>query len=145
MTAAAATRPTRLSRAGVLAGATLPGLIVTFLSAVAAWLLRDELSALNVLVGGLLALAIFALGILALRGIMSGETRATMVGAFGVLALQLVLLATAMTLLRAQDWVRMTDLVVGFLVAGLFFLAGLVWTTSRARVGLDVRMPGGRA
>lgn len=139
--AAARTRAHRAS--GVLAASVLPALVVTLVVAVGTWALRGETEALSALVGGLLALAVFALGVLALRGIMSGPAPSTMAGAVGVLVLQLVLLATALLLLRGQEWVGMAPLAIAFVVAGVVFLAGLVRASTRLRTGLDVRLPGG--
>ena len=72
--------PTRL----MLRWAIPLGLGLTVVGAAVAWLVVDGAAAVSALVGGLLSVAVFGLGIVAIRGLLSGPGQIVMSGAFFV-------------------------------------------------------------
>lgn len=88
----------------------------------------------SALVGGVLGLVIFALGMVAIRGVLSGPNQIVMAAAFFVLLVQLALTAGVLFLLSGQDWVSMMALALALVAAGLVFQVGAVIGALRARV-----------
>ena len=126
--------PTRL----MLRWAMPAGLAVTVFGALASWLAVDGLAGLSALVGGLLSVGVFGLGILAIRGLLSGPGQLVMSGAFVVFLVQIALTAGVLFLLSRSDRVSLTALGLTFIAVGLAVQAGSVVGALRARVSLDV-------
>lgn len=129
--------PTRL----MLRWAVPAGLAVTVFGALASWLAADGLAGLSAVVGGLLSVGVFGLGIVAVRGLLSGPGRLVMSGAFAVFVVQIAVTAGILLLLRGSDRVNLTALGLTFVAVGLAVQAGTVVGALRARVSLDVAPP----
>lgn len=116
--------------------ALLPGLVVTLLAGVIAWVLRDEWAGISALLGGAIGVGIFLAGLVGIIGVVAGPAYATMAGAFALLALQIVLGFAVLYLLSRVSWVDMLPLGLGFLAAGMVFQIGTVvgYTGSRQLV-----------
>lgn len=125
--------PTRL----MLVLGSLPAAGVTVLGALLGWLVQGAAVGLSVLVGGVLALLIFALGAVAIRGLLNGPNQVVMAGAFGILLLQMVLIAGLLLLVVQVEWLSVPGLGIGFLLSGLVFQAGAVIAALRARVTVE--------
>lgn len=128
------TSPTRL----MLRWAIPAGLAVTVFGALASWLAMDGLAGLSALVGGLLSVGVFGLGIVAIRGLLSGPGQMVMTGAFVVFVVQIALTAGVLFLLSGSDRVSLTALGLTFIAVGLAVQAGTVVGALRARVSLDL-------
>ena len=90
------------------------------------------------LLGGLLSVGVFGLGILAIRGLLSGPGQLVMSGAFVIFLVQIALTAGVLFLLSRSDRVSLTALGLTFIGVGLAVQAGTVVGALRARVSLDV-------
>lgn len=106
--------------------ALAPGLLVTLVSGVIAWALRDEWAAISALVGGTLGVGLFLAGLLGITGVLLGPASASMAGALALLGLQLVVGFVALYLLSRLDWVQMLPLGLGFLAGGAAFQVGTI-------------------
>ncbi|WP_131103735.1 hypothetical protein [Ornithinimicrobium sufpigmenti] len=126
--------PTRL----MLLWAVPAGLAITVAGALVAWLAVDGMAALSALVGGVLSLGVFGLGIVAIRGLLSGPGQIVMSGAFFVFLVQIALTGGVLFLLSRSDQVSLMALGLTFIVVGLAVQAGTVVGALRARVSLDV-------
>lgn len=133
--------PTRL----MLLWAVPAGLAITVAGALVAWLVVDGMAALSALVGGVLSIGVFGLGIVAIRGLLSGPGQIVMSGAFFVFLVQIALTAGVLFLLSRSDQVSLMALGLTFIVVGLAVQAGTVVGALRARVSLDVDPAGGDA
>lgn len=134
--------PTRL----MLAWAVPAGLAVTGFGALASWLAVDGLAGLSAVVGGLLSVGVFGLGIVAIRGLLDVRRPGQLVmsGAFVVFLVQIALTAGVLLLLSRSDRVSLTALGLTFIGVGLAVQAGTVVGALRARVSVDVGLdPGG--
>lgn len=125
--------PTRL----MLRWAVPSGLVLTGVGVLVAWLVQDGAAALSALVGGLLSLAVFGLGIVAIRGLLSGPGQIVMSGAFFVFLVQIAVTAGVLFLLGRADQVSLMALGVTFIAVGLAVQAGTVMGALRARVSVD--------
>lgn len=119
-------RATGSVRRRMVTFALLPGLLVTLLSGVIAWFVRDEWAALSALIGGSLGVGIFLAGLLGITGVLAGPAYASMAGAFALLSLQIVAGFAVLYVLSRVDWVDMLPLSLGFLAGGLAFQIGVV-------------------
>ncbi|QFG67827.1 hypothetical protein [Ornithinimicrobium pratense] len=126
--------PTRL----MLLWAVPAGLAITLVGALAAWLVVDGMAALSALVGGVLSLGVFGLGIVAIRGLLSGPGQIVMSGAFFVFLVQLALTAGVLFLLSRSEQVSLMALGLTFIAVGLSVQVGTVVGALRARVSVDV-------
>lgn len=125
--------PTRL----MLRWAIPSGLGLTVVGAVVAWLVVDGAAALSALVGGLLSVAVFGVGIVAIRGLLSGPGQIVMSGAFFVFLVQIAVTAGVLFLLSRADQVHLMALGLTFIAVGLAVQAGTVVGALRARVSVD--------
>ncbi len=146
MTATATPRPARTpglpAVRPMLLGGLLPALPVVVLVPLLAWAAAGGWAAVSALVGAVVSVVVFALGVVGIRGVLAGPTATTMAGAFAVFVVQLVLLGAVIWSLGQTTWLQIVPLAVGFLVAGLVFQAGLVVGYLRTRAALDVELPG---
>lgn len=142
MTAPAATRPARTPARSMLLGGLLPCLPVIVLAPLLAWAAAGGWAAVSALIGAVLSVVIFVLGVLGIRGVLMGPTASTMAGAFGVFVLQMALLGVVVWALAQTTWLQVTPLVIAFVVAGLVFQAGLIIGYLRSRAELSVELPG---
>jgi hypothetical protein len=126
--------PTRL----MLLWAVPAGLAITVAGALVAWLVVDGMAALSALVGGVLSLGVFGLGIVAIRGLLSGPGQIVMSGAFFVFLVQIALTAGVLFLLSRSEQVSLMALGLTFIAVGLAVQAGTVVGALRARVSVDV-------
>lgn len=126
--------PTRL----MLLWAVPAGLATTLVGALVAWLAVDGMAALSALVGGVLSLGVFGLGIVAIRGLLSGPGQIVMSGAFFVFLVQLALTAGVLFLLSRSEQVSLMALGLTFIAVGLSVQVGTVVGALRARVSVDV-------
>ncbi|RIK15265.1 MAG: hypothetical protein DCC50_08640 [Acidobacteria bacterium] len=146
MTATATPRPARTpglpAVRPMLLGGLFPALPVVVLVPLLAWAAAGGWAAVSALVGAVVSVVVFALGVVGIRGVLAGPTATTMAGAFAVFVVQLVLLGAVIWSLGQTTWLQIVPLAVGFLVAGLVFQAGLVVGYLRTRAALDVELPG---
>lgn len=146
MTATATPRPVRTGALPavrpMLLGGLLPAVPVVVLTPLLAWAAAGGWAALSALLGALVSVVVFALGVVGIRGVLAGPTATTMAGAFGVFVVQLALLGAVIWSLGQTTWLQIVPLAVGFLLAGLVFQAGLVVGYLRSRSALDVELPG---
>lgn len=142
MTAPAATRPARTPLRSMLVSSLAPCLPVVVLAPLLAWAAAGGWAAVSALLGAVVSVVVFLLGVVGIRGVLAGPTASTMAGAFGVFVLQMALLAVVVWSLAQTNWLQVTPLVVAFVVTGLVFQAGLVVGYLRSRAELDVRLPG---
>jgi hypothetical protein len=128
--------PTRL----MLRWAVPAGLAVAAFGSLVAWLAVDGLAGLSALVGGLLSLGVFGLGIVAVRGLLDVRHpgQIVMSGAFVIFLVQIALTAGVLLLLSRSDRVDLTALGLTFIAVGLAVQAGTVVGALRARVSVDV-------
>ena len=143
MTAPAAPRPARTPLRSMLLGGLVPTLPLVVLVPLLTWAAAGEWAAVSALLGVVISLAVFVLGVLGIKGVLAGPTASTMAGAFLVFVLQLAVLAVVIWSLGQTTWLEVVPLVVAFVVTGLVFQAGLVVGYLRARAPLDVTLPGG--
>lgn len=141
---ASATRPARTPlRSMLLGGAVASGPVVA-VAPLLAWAAAGGWAAVSALLGGVVSVVIFVLGIIGIRGVLAGPTTTTMAGAFGVFVLQMAVLAVILWSLAQTTWLQVTALVIVFVVVGLVFQAGLVVGYLRSRSELSVDLPGER-
>lgn len=116
--------------------ALVPALLVTVVSGVIAWAVRDEWAGISALVGGSLGVGLFLAGLLGITGVLAGPASASMAGALALLGLQLVVGFMALYLLSRLGWVQMLPLGLGFLAGGAAFQIGTIvgYTGSRQLV-----------
>ncbi|AXH96132.1 hypothetical protein [Ornithinimicrobium avium] len=126
----------------MLVGGLAPSLPVVVLLPLLTWAAAGGFAAVSALLGAVVSVVVFALGVLGIRGVLAGPTATTMAGAFGVFVVQLALLGAVIWSLGQTTWLQIVPLAVGFLVAGLVFQAGLVVGYLRTRAVLDVELPG---
>lgn len=128
--------PTRL----MLLWAIPAGLTLTVVGALVAWLVVDGMAALSALVGGVLSLGVFGLGIVAIRGLLDVRTpgQIVMSGAFFVFLVQIALTAGVLFLLSRAEQVSLMALGLTFIAVGLAVQVGTVVGALRARVSVDV-------
>lgn len=139
---ASATRPARAPLRSMLLGGLVAALPVVAVAPLLAWAAAGGWAALSGLLGGVVSVVIFVLGVVGIRGVLAGPTATTMAGAFGVFVLQLALLAVILWSLAQTTWLQVTPLVIIFVVVGLVFQAGLVVGHLRSRSELMVELPG---
>ena len=142
MTAAPATRRARTPVASMLLGGLLPVAPLAVLVPLLTWAAAGGWAAVSALLGVGISAAVFVLGVLGIRGVLSGPTATTMAGAFGVLIVQMAVLAVTIWALTRTTWLEVLPLVVAFVVTGLVFQAGLVVGYLRSRPELTVTLPG---
>lgn len=135
---AAARTPLR----SMLVGGLVPSAPVLVLLPLLTWAAAGPWAAVSALLGVVISLVVFVLGVVGIRGVLAGPTATTMAGAFGVFVLQLVVLAAVIWSLGQTTWLEVVPLAVGFIVVGLVFQAGLVVGYLRSRSALDVTLPG---
>ncbi|MFK5633239.1 MULTISPECIES: hypothetical protein [unclassified Ornithinimicrobium] len=142
MTAPVAPRPARTPLRSMLLGGLVPTLPLVVLAPLLTWAAAGEWAAVSALLGVVVSLAVFVLGVLGIKGVLAGPTASTMAGAFLVFVLQLAVLAVVIWSLGQTTWLEVVPLVIAFVVTGLVFQAGLVVGYLRARAPLDVTLPG---
>jgi hypothetical protein len=142
MTAPTASRSTRTPVRSMLRGGLLASLPLIVLVPLLCWAAAGGWAALSALLGGVVSFAVFALGVIGIRGVLAGPTTTTMAGAFGVFVLQMAALAAVIWSLGQTSWMQVLPLVVAFVLVGLAFQAGLVVGYLRSRAALDVALPG---
>ncbi|KNX36618.1 hypothetical protein [Luteipulveratus halotolerans] len=110
---------------GVFAGMVRVALMLAMVAlpviVVVAWIWRDEDGALGALVGWLIAVVFFTVGLFALKVVMAGPAGPTMAGAFVVYLGQLILLVGAVLVLRRETWYD------GRALAGSAIATTVVW------------------
>lgn len=139
---APAPRRARTPLRSMLLGGLVPAVPVAALAPLLAWAAAGGWAAVSALLGGVVSLAIFVLGVVGIRGVLMGPTTTTMAGAFGVFVLQMAVLAVVVWSLAQTTWLQVTPLVLAFVVVGLVFQAGLVAGYLRSRSELSVPLPG---
>ena len=139
---APAPRPARTPLRSMLQGGLVPAVPVALLAPLLAWAAAGGWAAVSALLGGVVSVAIFVLGVVGIRGVLMGPTATTMAGAFGVFLLQMAVLAVVVWSLAQTTWLQVTPLVLAFVVVGLVFQAGLVVGYLRSRSELSVSLPG---
>ena len=133
--AATASRPAaRTMLVAGLAG-SLPLVVVVPLLA---WAAAGEWAGVSALVGAVLSVVVFALGVVGIRGVLAGPTASTMAGAFAVFVVQMAALAGVIWALGQTTWLVIVPLVVAFVLVGLVFQVGLVVGYLRSRSELDL-------
>lgn len=142
MNATATMRPVRSPLRPLLVGGLVPAVPVVVLAPLLTWAAVGGWAALSALIGAVVSVVVFALGVVGIRGVLAGPTAATMGGAFAVFVLQLAVLAAVIWSLGQTTWLQIVPLAIGFLLAGLAFQAGLVVGYLRTRAELDVELPG---
>lgn len=142
MSAPAATAHARTPLRSMLVGGLLPCVPVVILAPLLSWAAAGPYAGVSAALGAVLAVAIFVLGVVGIRGVLAGPTSTAMAGAFGVFILQMALLAVVIWALAQTTWLRVTPLVIAFVVAGLVFQLGLVVGYLRSRAELGVTLPG---
>lgn len=143
MTAASATRrAARTPVRSMLLGGLLPVAPLVVLAPLLSWAAAGGWAAVSALLGVVISAAVFVLGVLGIRGVLSGPTTTTMAGAFGVFVVQMAVLAVVIWALAQTTWLQVLPLVVAFVVTGLVFQVGLVVGYLRSRPELGVTLPG---
>lgn len=143
MTSTAPPRPvTRTPLRSMLLGGLLPTAPLVVLVPLLTWAAAGSWAAVSALLGAVISVVVFVLGVVGIRGVLAGPTAATMAGAFGVFVLQLALLAAVIWSLGQTTWLEVVPLAIAFILAGLVFQAGLVVGYLRSRSTLDVALPG---
>ncbi|OLT43453.1 hypothetical protein BJF86_01300 [Serinicoccus sp. CNJ-927] len=133
--AATASRPAaRTMLVAGLAG-SLPLVVVVPLLA---WAAAGEWAGVSALIGAVLSVVVFALGVVGIRGVLAGPTASTMAGAFAVFVVQMAALAGVIWALGQTAWLVIVPLVVAFVLVGLGFQVGLVVGYLRSRSELDL-------
>lgn len=142
MTAAAPPRPARTPLRSMLVGGLVPTLPLVVVVPLLTWAAAGEWAAVSALLGAVISIVVFVLGVVGIRGVLAGPTASTMAGAFGVFVLQMVVLAAVIWSLAQTTWLEVVPLAIAFVIVGLVFQAGLVVGFLRARAELDVDLPG---
>lgn len=112
-------------------------LAVTLIGTLIIWAATDVPTAASAFIGAVFSISIFAVGLVAIRGILAGPTQTTMAGAFFVLLIQLGITAGALVILSRQSWIDMVVLGIAFIAAGIVFQVGAVTGAMRARTTVD--------
>lgn len=126
--------PTRmivLWSVGITGALAVLGFVVT-------WILADAATAAAVLLGAVLSIGVFAVGIIAIRGILAGPSQTTLAGAMLLLMLQLGITVAALVLASRFSSLDMTALGVAFVAAGIVFQIGAVTGALRSRSTVEV-------
>lgn len=139
---ASATRAARTPTRSMLLAGLVASAPVVVVAPLLAWAAAGGWAAVSALLGGVVSVVIFVLGVIGIRGVLAGPTASTMAGAFGVFVLQMAILAVILWSLAQTTWLQVTALVIVFVVVGLVFQAGLIVGYSRSRSELAVTMPG---
>lgn len=139
---ASATRAARTPTRSMLLAGLVASTPVVVVAPLLAWAAAGGWAAVSALLGGVVSVVIFVLGVIGIRGVLAGPTASTMAGAFGVFVLQMAILAVILWSLAQTTWLQVTALVIVFVVVGLVFQAGLIVGYSRSRSELAVTMPG---
>ncbi|YAL84131.1 hypothetical protein ACMYYO_04785 [Dermacoccaceae bacterium W4C1] len=117
----------------MLVGGTVPALAVTVMAAVVCGIARGVDGAFGALAGGVLAVAFFALGALALNSMLrSWATGLAMTSALVVYVVQLLLVVAAALVLVNLPLDR-SSIGIGLLAAALAFIVGQIVGFSRSR------------
>ncbi|MFK5582088.1 hypothetical protein [Serinicoccus sp. LYQ131] len=125
-------RPTLL----MLRWSVLPTLTVAPVIALVTWAMTDLVTGASVLVGAVLSILVFALGVVAVRGLLSGPGAGAMAGAFAVLFAQLGLTLGAFLLVDRASPLETVVVGVSFVLVGIVFQGGLAVGALRARITL---------
>ncbi len=139
------TAPTRAAltpTGSMLLGGLAPTVPTAVLVPLLAWAAAGGWAAVSSLLGAVISVAVFVLGVVGIRGVLAGPTTTTMAGAFGVFVLQMAVLAAVIWSLGQTTWLQVVPLAVAFVIVGLVFQAGLVVGYLRSRPTLDVVLPG---
>lgn len=139
---ASATRAARTPTRSMLLAGLVASAPVVVVAPLLSWAAAGGWAAVSALLGGVVSVVIFVLGVIGIRGVLAGPTASTMAGAFGVFVLQMAILAVILWSLAQTTWLQVTALVIVFVVVGLVFQAGLIVGYSRSRSELAVTMPG---
>lgn len=139
---ASATRDARTPTRSMLLAGLVASAPVVVVAPLLSWAAAGGWAAVSALLGGVVSVVIFVLGVIGIRGVLAGPTASTMAGAFGVFVLQMAILAVILWSLAQTTWLQVTALVIVFVVVGLVFQAGLIVGYSRSRSELAVTMPG---
>lgn len=143
MTSSAPTRPAaRTPLRSMLLGGLVPTAPLVVLVPLLTWAAAGPWAAVSALLGAVISLVVFVLGVVGIRGVLAGPTTTTMAGAFGVFVLQMAVLAAVIWSLGQTSWLEVVPLAIAFILVGLVFQAGLVVGYLRSRAALDVSLPG---
>lgn len=141
MTETTVSRTTRTPVPSMLRGGALVSAPLIVVVPLLAWAAAGFSAAGSALLGGIVSLAIFALGVVGIRGVLAGPTASTMAGAFGIFVLQMGALAAIIWSLAQTTWLQVVPLAIAFVLVGLCFQAGLVYGYLRSRAEFDVTLP----
>lgn len=142
MTSTAPTRPRLSPLRSMLLGGLVPTAPLVALVPLLTWAAAGSWAAVSALLGAVISLAVFVLGVVGIRGVLAGPTTTTMAGAFAVFVLQMGVLAAVIWSLGQTTWLEVVPLAIAFIIVGLVFQAGLVVGYLRSRSTLDVTLPG---
>lgn len=142
MTSPAPTRPRRTPLRSMLLGGLVPSAPLVVLVPLLTWAAAGPWAAVSALLGAVLSVVVFVLGVVGIKGVLAGPTASTMAGAFGVFVLQLAALAAVIWSLGQTAWLEVVPLAIAFILVGMVFQAGLVVGYLRIRTPLDVTLPG---
>lgn len=140
--AAPSLRPARTPTRSMLLAGVLSCAPLVVLVPLLTWAAAGGWAAVSALLGAVISLAIFVMGVVGIRGVLTGPTATTMAGAFGVFVLQMAVLAAVIWSLGQTEWLQILPLVLAFVLVGLVFQVGLVIGFLRSRAELDVSLPG---
>lgn len=119
------------------------GFLAAALCALVGWLVADLATGLSAFLGGGVAVAAFLLGTWAISLVLEHLPGVEVAGALALYLIQLLLLVSAVLIMRELSWINVRAAAFGLLIAGLAYQIGQVWAFLTARmVAVDVALPG---
>jgi len=119
--------------AAMLRGALVPSVVAVPVITGIAWAWRGEHGALSALVGALVALVIFGVGLLAIRKVVEGQPAFSIAGALVVYFGQLIAVLFVIVALRGATWLDGRAFAAAVLAEGLVWQMGQITGFLRGR------------
>jgi ATP synthase protein I len=117
----------------MLRGAVLPSLVALPVITGIGWVWRGRQGTLSALVGALVALVIFEVGLIAIKAVVDGPPALSMAGALVVYFGQLIAVLFVIVLLRDASWLDGRAFAAAVLAEGLVWQIGQVTGFLRGR------------
>lgn len=118
-------------------------LLAAILCGAVGYIAVDRAAGTGALLGGLVAVVAFLAGTWAISLVLEHLPGIEIAGALALFLVQLLLLVSAVLVMREMSWINVRAAAFGLLIAGLAYQIGQVWAFLTARmVAIDVALPG---
>lgn len=118
-------------------------LLAAILCGAVGYVAFDSAAGTGALLGGLVAVVAFLAGTWAISLVLEHLPGVEIAGALALFLVQLLLLVSAVLVMREMSWINVRAAAFGLLISGLAYQIGQVWAFLTARmVAIDVALPG---